>query len=108
MATAAAIQITYLPPGPERPELHFNRRLHVEARYPVSAEFKAGGQVESTGIGFEDYGRMHTQAHKQSGERRLPTPRWALDNDLLCKVLVAYVESRARFHGAGTEQERLA
>jgi hypothetical protein len=109
MATALAVPITKLPPGPERRELHYNNRLHIEPKYPVSAEFKAGGEVSSPGIAFEDYRSMSTQVHKQSGERRLPTPIWSLSDELLRKTLVAYMESRAGFRTpqTGTEQERL-
>lgn len=52
------------------------------------------------GISFEDYGKMGAQQRKQSGERRLETPKWALNNKLLQKLLVAFMEERTGIKGA--------
>jgi hypothetical protein len=111
-AAVVSHQITVLAPGPIRKELtseFFDRGHRAFARYPVSAEFD-GEEFSSPGLAFEDYTRMSTQQHKQSAERRLPTPEWALRPDLLRKVLVHYVERRAGFlkPTPGTESERLA
>lgn len=63
----------------------------------------------STGIAYDDYRGMHRYRHKPSGERRLPTPDWALDDTLLRPLIVAYVEDRAAVGiGPGTLSERLA
>src|SRR5260370_889810 len=107
--STATVQITRLPPGVERKELHFDRCHFIQGRLPVSAEFTADGVV-SPGLSFSDYQNMHSYQRKQSGERRLPTPAWALNDGLLRKVLVRYIETRAGFHSTqpGTEQERLA
>jgi transposase len=45
-------------------------------------------------ITFNDYSRMSTRQHLQSGERRLPTPAWALDDNLLKNLLVVFIEQR--------------
>jgi hypothetical protein len=111
---SAAIQphVTICPPGPIRKELtteFFDKGERVSGRYPVSAEFD-GKEFSSPNLAFEDYSRMSTQQHKQSGERRLPTPAWALRPDLTRAVVVHYVERRAGFRKPtpGTERERLA
>lgn len=52
------------------------------------------------GISFEDYGKMGSQQHKQSGERRLETPKWALNNKLLQELLVTFMEERTGIRGA--------
>ena len=50
---------------------------------------------KETGIAFEDYKRMGVQVRRQSGERKLPTPEWALNDRKLRKVLVTAMEERA-------------
>lgn len=114
MATAAVVsqpKITICPPGPERPELHFDirRRIHIDPKFPVSAKFVADGEVETPGIAFEDYRTMSTQEFKLEPSRRLEAPEWALNDALLRKVLVRFIEARAGFNysRSGTEQERL-
>src|SRR3954471_1315626 len=111
-AAVVSHPITVLAPGPERRGLtteFFDRGNHHKARLPVSAEYD-GQEFSSPRIDFSDYSRMSTQQHKQSGERRLPTPEWALRPDLLRSVLVHYVERRVGFRKPtpGTESERLA
>jgi hypothetical protein len=61
---------------------------------PISAEVTADGW-KSTGIDFSDFRRMSTQQRKASGERRLPTPIWAIRNSLLQALLVHFLEGRA-------------
>jgi hypothetical protein len=61
-------------------------------------------------ISFADYQHMHIQRRVRTQERRLPTPRWAVSNELLQLVLVTYLEERfycKPVHGA-TLQQRLA
>jgi len=111
MSAAAVPHITVLPPGPERAELtieHFDRNRHGTTRFPVSAEYD-GESWSSPGIDFSDYSRMSTQQRKQSGERRLPTPVWSVNQSLLRAVLVRYLEKRAMLikPQPGTEQERM-
>jgi hypothetical protein len=110
MATQAALpKITILPPGPERPELHFDQRLR-SGKMPVSVDFRAGGEVESNQLSYEDYRGMSTQIHKLESFRRLDKPLWAMSDDLLRAVLVRYMEDRAMLKGPqpGSEKERLA
>src|SRR5882724_11137569 len=80
--------------------------------YPVSATYSPVGW-ETPGIAWEDYSRCSTQTRKQSGERRLPTPRWALNDAMLRDLLVRFMEERAgltrcyAYRPAGTIEERL-
>ena len=109
MSTAPAVQITKCPPS-YRPELEFDQQKYIAPKYPVSAVFGAGGDVESPGIAWEDFKRMHTQVRRLESGKRLATPIWALDDRLLRKVVVLYMEARAGFRKPqpGTERERLA
>ena len=61
---------------------------------PVSARITADGWI-SNGIDFGSYNFMSTRTHKISGERRLPTPSWAVNNPMLRRVLVRFMEERA-------------
>ena len=63
-------------------------------QYPVGASLTATGWL-SNGVSFEDYNRMSTHKRKTSGERRLPTPAWAMNDSALRRVLVAFMEERA-------------
>lgn len=103
-----APQITYLPAAPPRRELFYDQHLHIGGRYPVSARFGAGGEVYSPGISFSDYGGMHTENHKLGTFRKLERPKWAVDDALLQKLLVCYIEERAMVASTGTPVERLA
>ena len=60
---------------------------------PVETHATADGFV-STGIDFADYAHMHTYRRKPSGERRLPTPRWAVHDGMLQELLVSLLEER--------------
>lgn len=64
-------------------------------RYPVSADFNGGDEWSSPGLSFDDYARCHVQNRKQSGVRRLPTPKWAFNFSMQRELLVAYLEKRA-------------
>lgn len=73
----------------------FDKRQFQDRKpQPVSVRFAAGSEAESTGIDFSDYRRMGTIQHKLSGERRLPTPRWAVNDELLRLLLVCFLEER--------------
>lgn len=76
---------------------------------PINARRTTDGEFETPGISFEDYVRMSSQSHKPSGERRLPTPLWAVRQDMLQQVLARYMEARAMFPKAqpGTPLERI-
>jgi hypothetical protein len=61
-----------------------------------------------TGISFEDYVAMSTRQHKPSNERRLPTPIWATNDELLRNLLVVFMEERCGIKNPqGTLLERL-
>jgi hypothetical protein len=48
------------------------------------------------GLAFEDYSRCQTFKHLGgAGERRLPTPEWALNDKSLRRVVLSYMEARA-------------
>lgn len=68
----------------------------IEGIYPVSARKIVDGW-SSPGIAFEDYARMSTQQRKASGERRLPTPDWSVNDKMLRLLLVTFMEERAGF-----------
>lgn len=76
--------------------------------YPVKARRIVDGW-SSPGIDFSDYARMQTHQRKQSGERRLPTPKWAVNDTMLRALLVSFMEERAGFRKEqkGTLLERL-
>src|SRR5208282_1219630 len=63
-------------------------------QFPVGATMTATGWL-SNGISFDDYNRMSTQKRKTSGERRLPTPGWAMSDYALRRVLVTFLEERS-------------
>jgi len=100
--------ITYCPPMPAS-----NARLDlytgVRTAYPVEARFAAGGEVESNGISWEDYGRMGRFQHKLDSGRLSDTPSWATNDTQLRAVLVVYMERRAGLlkPQPGTEAQRL-
>lgn len=66
-------------------------------QHPVNARPAAAGGWTSSGVAFEDYARMSTQQHKPSGERRLPTPQWAVNDGMLRELLVVFMEERAGY-----------
>lgn len=107
-ACAAAPRVTICPPGPERPSLHFGQQLS-RGIYPISVDFRAGGEIESPGISFNDYSGMQTVLHKLNASRRIETPAWVLNDNDLRAVVVRYMEFRAHLLGPqpGTELERL-
>lgn len=60
-------------------------------------------------VAFSDTHNMSVERHKQTQERRLPTPDWALNDVQLREVLVRYMERRAMFlkPQTGTLKHRL-
>jgi hypothetical protein len=66
---------------------------------------------ESNGLSFGDYQSMTTQERKGGrSDRRCPTPDFAMNDVLLRKVCIRYLERRAALtrRQPGTEAERLA
>lgn len=89
--------------GSERPprvNLHYDAHQFGNKRArPVSVK---------TGLSFQDYASMQTFTRKQSGERRLPTPYWALNDKLFRELLVVFMEARVGIRTpTGTLIERL-
>ena len=62
---------------------------------PVHASYMGEDEYVSTGLSYEDYTRCHSFTHKQSGERRLLTPRWAVNDDKFIRLITYYIENRA-------------
>jgi len=65
---------------------------------------------QQTRLTYEDYSKMSTHQRKQSAERRLTTPIWAVNDQALQMLLVSFMEERAlirRFAKVGTAKERL-
>jgi len=56
---------------------------------------------ESTGIAFEDAGRMRSVLHKLNNHRRAPTPAWVSDDAAVREVITLFIESRARLVSCG-------
>jgi hypothetical protein len=70
-----------------------------------------GRFLKNSGLSFNDFERMHVQrAGDTQPERRLPTPEWALRDELTQLVLVVYLEERfyTTRHRTGTLLQRLA
>lgn len=82
--------------------------MHIDGMYPVSAQPTADGW-SGPQLSYDDYTRMSTQQRKQSGERRLATPLWSVNDKLLQELLVCFQEERAGFRKKqkGTLIERL-
>ena len=77
---------------------HFDRWQFGDRRpHPVSAKSDGHAGFSTPGISFEDFSRMSTQQRKTTGERRLPTPDWAVDDKKLQHLLVVFMEERAGF-----------
>jgi len=61
----------------------------------------------STRISFSDYERMGTYSHKASGQRRYPTPLYALNDKILRQLLLVFMEVRLYIRGSqGSDTER--
>lgn len=59
----------------------------------VSATRTRGGW-DTTGISFADFSTMHIQRREKVKERRLPTPKWSVRDDMLRELLVVHLEER--------------
>lgn len=76
-------------------QAHFDDYQFATESLPIRVEYAGLGEFRTNGIGFNEYYRMQTHTRKLSKMRRLETPSWALNDSLLRKVLVHYLESRA-------------
>ncbi len=102
--------ITQCPPAAAHGTQSFDPHIFASSHLrPINAHQTSAGFVGS-GIGFDDYSRMHTSSHKLSGQRRLDTPAWALQPALLGNVIAQYCLNRAgvRHRVTGTPAEKLA
>lgn len=59
----------------------------------VSATRTRGGW-DTTGLSFGDFSTMHIQRREKVKERRLPTPKWSVRDDMLRELLVVHLEER--------------
>jgi hypothetical protein len=113
MATtpAALPKITRLPSGPIRRTLHYDQHVGMRPKHVVNTRFAAEGEMDSNGVGWDEFARMQTATHSKlnCGREEEETPTWALHDGKLRAVLVRYVELRAGFMKPqiGTEVERL-
>ena len=74
---------------------HFDKWAFAGRRTKaVSATRRQDGTWDTTGLAFSDFSKMHVQRREKTQERRLPTPRWAVRDDLLRELLVTYLEER--------------
>lgn len=67
----------------------------IRLQRPVSVRYRGNGEWDATGLDFGAYNFMQTSKRKQSGERRLATPEWAMNDSLLAAVVIRYLELRA-------------
>ena len=76
-------------------------------------EYQFGGKKQRmasaiTGLDFRDTVNMQVVQRKQSGERRLPTPLWALNDKMFRELLVTFMEGRLGLKpGKGNMIDRL-
>lgn len=76
--------------------------------HPVSVEF-TGGEIHSTGVGFDDYQRMQAHRRKLASHRHGPAPDWAFNTAQLRAIIVRCMERRALIYKPLplTEDQRL-
>lgn len=96
-------------PGVAQGALVSEPAFGIRSRKPVSAELEGDGEFSTPGIAFEDFSRMSTMQRKTSGERRLPTPSWAVNQSELRALLVRFFERRVGIvaPGNGSDIQRL-
>ncbi|VVB51625.1 Uncharacterised protein [uncultured archaeon] len=72
----------------------FDKHAFAGKRSKAVSATKTRSGWDSTGISFGDLGSMHIARRERRQERRLPTPKWAVRNDWLQELIVAYLEER--------------
>jgi hypothetical protein len=111
-------RITFLPPSPERPDMHFDRAQFASRRnQPVESKYvgahnapETNGWKSTNGLGFDDYRRMGTERRRvPGGGRRLKTPAYMQDARRFRSVVIRFLEIRAGLvrRQPGTEVERM-
>jgi hypothetical protein len=89
------MQVTFCPTQPQAD--HFDTHIfQFTKQYPVNAHSIADGGTESTGLAYEDIGRMATYKGPKSFKgRSFEVPVWALNIPDLQRVLLRYLERRS-------------
>lgn len=102
-------------PGPERPELTFDKNQFGNRQiYPVSTKFVGGGHGlngwESTGLDYGDVSRMGTRRCKTHKYRQKPVPDWAVNDTKLRELILRFLEQRVgrKKRKYADDRERLA
>jgi hypothetical protein len=72
----------------------FDKHAFAGRRTKAVSATKTKTGWDSTGISFADFGSMHVHRREKVQERRLPTPNWAIRDDLLRRLIVVYLEER--------------
>jgi hypothetical protein len=102
------MQTQFCKPAPQT--VHFDTHIFADQKsQPVHAEKTFDG-YRTTGISFEDYTSMNIRVRKQSNERRVATPVWAVNTEALRTLLVRFMEGRAGWAQVvrtGTLKDRL-
>lgn len=113
MSTHAILpRITFCPPSPERPDMHFDRaQFSVRSSMPVETKYcgPQRGWESTHGISFDDYKRMGTVQRRRPGSgRRLVMPAYIQDARRFRSVIVRFLEIRVHLwrRQPGTEIER--
>jgi hypothetical protein len=75
-----------------RKEPTFDESQFSKRPLPIRVKFTPTGWL-TVGIDFESH--LSLKQRKAAGERRKPTPTWALNNAMLRRVIVAFMEERA-------------
>lgn len=89
-------------------EPRFDEHAFAKRTKAVVATPTADGW-DSPGISFQDFGSMRVLRRSNGRVRRLPTPEWAVRDDLLREILLLSAENRMYIRNhAGTDEERMA
>lgn len=89
--------------------LSFDRYQFEKAPQLVETSFTEDG-FQTTGISWDDvHNGMHMTKAGKPVQRRLQTPAWALNDELLREILLRFIEERALFRQpqTGTPAQRL-
>jgi len=81
-----------------------------EQQQPVSGRWNADGEMESTGLGYEDLRFMQTERVTSWGKHS-PAPSWVFNTDKLREVIARACEIRAQIYARPanlTQEQRIA
>src|SRR6185312_16355392 len=104
---ATAPRITILPPGPERPDLHWPQRVYRAGPKSNMRELTAMGLPFDAVSGEKR--SLPIKARKIAGAHRHECPAWALDENRASELVVQFLERRVLLKDPqrGTLAERL-